>query len=317
MVHGYPGRYSGTWYSDARNYISDDILGNAPKKNIKVSNIKYYDNKLVYDVIYTINKDGLRVSPPCVGSGCKDAILFFGCSYTFGEGLNDDETMPFLVGEHASGKVYNFGFSGYGPHQMLSAIDHGLVKKIVEGTPKYAIFQTAAFHIIRAKGDLPWDQHAPKYILAKNGIIKYAGHFDDSLIVRFRNYLLKCSSIYTNFIEWRQSNSRRRENRKDIDRYIAIVVAARDELQRRFPGLEFDIIYWNDWSGGNGTEQDREIIERFREDGIKVYLISDILPGINTYPNLFSIPLDGHPSYYANKRLANYITQNILQNHAQ
>ena len=313
LVNGYQEEYKGGWYTKVRNHVSDEILGDVPKKNIRVSNIKLYNNKLVYDVVYTINKDGLRATPPCVGSGCRDAVLFFGCSYTFGEGLNDDETLPFLVGEATRRKTYNFGLPGYGPHQMLSAIDHGLVEKLVDVKPKYAICQTAAFHIERAAGKLPWGQHAPKYALAPDGSVKYAGHFDDSLMVRIRNHLLQSSAIYKNFFEWRFIKAQICKDKYDVERYMAIVIAAKDKLQQKYPGLEFDIIYWNDWSGGYVTELDRKITERFKNEGIKVHLVSEILPDFNKHCSYYTIPSDGHPNSLANKYLANYIVQNIVR----
>lgn len=47
--------------------------------------------------------------------------------------VNDNETAAYQVGEMSSGnyRIFNFGFKGYGPHQMLSAIEHSLVEDIV------------------------------------------------------------------------------------------------------------------------------------------------------------------------------------------
>jgi hypothetical protein len=56
----------------------------------------------------------------------------FGCSFTFREGVEDREAMPYLVGELSKYIVYNFGFHGYGAHQMLSALEYGIVDRIVD-----------------------------------------------------------------------------------------------------------------------------------------------------------------------------------------
>ena len=78
-------------------FRSEEILGTSPLKNIRVSARKYYDNKLLYDVTYTINKEGLKLSPLCVkGLVVVMRFYFFGCSFMYGEGLNDDQTLPFL-----------------------------------------------------------------------------------------------------------------------------------------------------------------------------------------------------------------------------
>ena len=85
-------------------YQSDDILGYRPIKNtVKLSARRYYRDELLYDVRYTIGPDGLRQSMPFgdVNSpaGC---VVFFGGSFTYGEGVNDHETMPFQVGQLTS-----------------------------------------------------------------------------------------------------------------------------------------------------------------------------------------------------------------------
>ena len=59
----------------------------------------------------------------------------------FGEGVNDDETLPayFSADLGYQANVVNLGFHDYGPHQMLRSLeldfprplDHGLVRRIL------------------------------------------------------------------------------------------------------------------------------------------------------------------------------------------
>ena len=61
VCHTDHNRFEGGY---AKNFEpSDEILGYAPKKDIRVSSREYHDSKLIYDVIYTINKEGLRITP--------------------------------------------------------------------------------------------------------------------------------------------------------------------------------------------------------------------------------------------------------------
>jgi len=291
-------------YAVKNYFVPDGILGYAPPKNVSIPARRYHNNKLVYDVIYTINKDGLRIPPELKDPSYKDAVLFFGCSLTFGEGLNDNETVPYLVGVLSKSKVYNFGFHGYGPHQMLSAVEHGLVNKVVDCKPKYAIFQTGFFQVPRAAGYAEWDEHGPKYILSEDGRVKYAGHFDDTFGGWLTKKLLKRSAIYLKLYQYNVFVSK-----KDIDRYIAIVIASKNELQKEFSGLEFHIIYWN----YNEDKTDKGIVERLQKEAVNVHLISDILPDFNKKKSDYQIGVsDQHPNFMANKYIANYIVRNIL-----
>ncbi len=294
-------------------YVSpDDILGYVPRQGATVQDQAYLDGKLIYHVVYSFDKDGLRITPSFKGQGCRDAVLFFGCSFTFGEGLNDEETMPFLVSQGAKTQVYNFGFSGYGPHQMLSAIENGLVALKVECNPKYAIYQTGFFHVARSAGESAWDHHGPKYILNPDGKIKFAGHFDDPPMIRMINGLVDRSATYKNLIsQWNLVT------KGDVERYLAIVLASKNDLLKRYPGLEFHVIFWDykamkgspelNW----GVPQEIPVLEGLQQEGIRVHRVSDILPGYERY-NDYHLP-DGHPNAAANKYIADYITQHILQ----
>lgn len=290
------------WVYSRDYYHFHDFLGHAPPPNATVSCQHYRGQRLMYDAVYTIDKNGLRITPPCEGAGCNQSILFFGCSFTFGEGLNDDQTLPYIVGTLTKNRVYNFGFQAYGPHQMLSAIDHGLLERVVEATPKYAIYQAGFFHVERAAGRYQWDNHGPKYVLRGDNGVRFVGHFDDSPQKRFVDHLLAKSAVYENFIATRSWVTK-----KDIRLFIAIVTAAKNELVAKYPGLEFHVIYW-----GPAAPDDDMILEALRKQGIKVHYLRDILvPKTDDWHKEFLQP-DGHPNYDANQTFADYIVRHIM-----
>lgn len=72
-----------------------------------------HDKKTDYqldDVVYTINKYGFRGDWEL---GCKDkSVAFFGCSFTFGVGIADEDSFTTLIGNHLKAKVFNFGVPG-------------------------------------------------------------------------------------------------------------------------------------------------------------------------------------------------------------
>jgi hypothetical protein len=65
------------------------------------------------DISYTFNTHGYR---------CKELqpakILFLGCSYTFGTGLQEDETWAAQVANHFLSPCMNIGYQGAGIHYM-------------------------------------------------------------------------------------------------------------------------------------------------------------------------------------------------------
>src|SRR4030095_13739981 len=75
----------------------------------------------------------------------------------------------------------NFGFLGYGPHQMLAQLQQELVRDAIDCTPRYAIYQALPSHVSRAAGLEAWDQAGPKYTLGKDRTIIPVGHFNDEV----------------------------------------------------------------------------------------------------------------------------------------
>jgi hypothetical protein len=81
-------------YSDSY-FVDDDVLGTAP---IKKNTGGFEHGKLIYDVTDTIDEKELRIAPPVQAVGPDGSVLFFGCSFTFGEGVRDREALPYSGG---------------------------------------------------------------------------------------------------------------------------------------------------------------------------------------------------------------------------
>ncbi|MFZ5562834.1 MAG: hypothetical protein ACOZBW_02195 [Thermodesulfobacteriota bacterium] len=77
----------------------------------------------------TINGDGSRATaPPGVGpSKDRDKIILVGGSFMFGEGLSDEQTMAWKLGQLLPDKqVLNYGVKAYGTYQSLLMLENVL-----------------------------------------------------------------------------------------------------------------------------------------------------------------------------------------------
>jgi hypothetical protein len=299
-------------------FASDEILGYAPTKGKTVDSSEYKGKEIVYNVTYTIGDDGLRVSPPSEVINDSPCILFFGDSFTFGEGLEDNQTMPYLVGELSKYKVYNFGFHGYGPHQMLSALEHGVVDEIVKCKPRVAVYQALVDHVARSAGLSAWDKHGPKYSLS-DGVLKYDGHFDDhssippegrisTIISRVRMGVqaqIEKSSTYKKYFA-----NRSYVNAGNVEVFLAIVDASKNKFTRTYPGSAFHVVLWDEDPNDQYYNMVREGLEK---KGINLHLVSSILPNFSDKRPTYEIsPYDKHPNALANTYIARYVVQIIL-----
>jgi len=303
---------------------ADKFLGWAPTKGKSFVERVRFDNKLLYQVKYTIDQHGLRMAPPPLRTPKResDCLLFLGDSFTFGEGVRDEETMPYRVGEKIDRRyqVYNFGFLGYGPHQMLAQLQQGLVDAAIECKPAIAIYQAIPGHVSRAAGLEAWDQLGPKYAPEKGGSVVWKGRFNEEtphdflgrLRVFHRNipneakHYLEKSALYKGLLFMH-----RPVNDDDIDLFLRIVDQSRRIVETRYTGATFHVVFW-DFTGDNPVEF--KIIEGLKQKGIPIHLISTILPNYRGHEERFKIhPADGHPNPLAHDLLADYIVKAIIK----
>ena len=95
------------WRRDARD------IGSLPIPNSTTEFREFLGGRLIADVTYTIDANGLREIP--ASSQCRARkVAFFGCSFMFGHGVEDDQTLPYYFVQDSSGAFEGFNFAGEG-----------------------------------------------------------------------------------------------------------------------------------------------------------------------------------------------------------
>jgi hypothetical protein len=291
----------------------DDVLGYAPNKNSRVTARKYYGDSLLYDAVYTINSDGLRVAPPTEDRplGC---VVFFGDSVTFGEGLNDTDTFPYQVGLKSNSRyaIYNFAFSGYGPHQMLASLKAGVVSRTLRCRPTQFIYLTIPEHIARAAGLAFWDKHGPRFKLAGDGTVSQDGHFDDA--PRLLGGLTLPTWVWRSLrssLTWQKLfGSQRNPDPADLALLLAVIHESARLVKEQYEGAEFDVILWD-----GRIDPRLDLIEAdLRGTGIPVFRLTSAIPN---YPRDWRSYVlsthDLHPNSVQDELLADYIVSHVLK----
>lgn len=293
-------------------YVSDAVRGYAAGANVKKRIRKSLGGKLLYDVIYTTNCYGLRVVPHDLterdeerGKNYENAI-FFGDSFTYGEGLNDDETLPYLFEELSRGryKVYNFGFHGYGPHQMLRIIETGLLEKIViDQQPMVVIYEALMQHIERVSGKMIWDAKVPRYKLSLSGMAEYAGTFtDDPSLQENLKHTKNLSNPKSQLLARLTGTNRTQE---DTKLFVQIVLQVKNLLEKRHKA-RFYVVVWP-----FGDKDDGKVIDDLKKSGIDVITVDQIFKEYKDPMEKYMIEVDNHPTKLANERLAKYLLEYI------
>jgi hypothetical protein len=249
-------------------------------------------------------------------NGPTKCVLFFGDSFTFGAGVPDDKTMPYQVAVKSNFRTFNLGVGGYGPHHMLAALEHDLVRTLVDCDRQlvtHVIYQAIWQHGFRAAGLQTYSRRDPRYEVDENGNVTYRGHFDDGLMKVWHVVATQAikSEVYRRLMgvpEWQF----RRLKDDDLELYAGVVVRARVLVHASFPCATFHVLFWD-----TNDDESNAILDRLSVLGLNLHHMSAILPnydyadGGSTYK---IHPLDGHPNALAYELMADYVVETILPN---
>jgi hypothetical protein len=197
---------------------------------------------------------------------------------------------------------------------VLAAIEHGMVRRIVDTTPRYAFFTTMPGHVWGVAGRVAWNGNAPRYVLDADGSVHQEGYLPDrkslDQLLGF-GYDSRIKGQLDKSAMWRMFPIQPRITDDDIRLYFAVVRRSQQLLEDQYPGIEFHIILWP-----NLGEDERYAYEKlrdgFRQMGFRLHLLEEILPDYDTNrPRYILGPLDRHPNALANRLLAHYILSEI------
>ena len=269
-------------------------LGSLPVPNTATEFKEFLDGGLIADVTYRTDGSGLRKIPTAVQGG-PYKVAFFGCSFMFGHGVEDDQTLPYYFVRESRGTFegFNFAGEGWGPHQMLREIETGFVRRVA-GAPDLAIYEAIPDHLRRVAGRAPWED-GPKYELCRGDEPCYRGPFHSAYYETCRRWLDK--SWTGKFIE---NHFGKLARPSDIPLFLAVLKKTRSLLEKN--GTRFVIVLWDQ------NELAKTMLKALRANQFDVIAVSSIFPG-SDLKNRPLVQLDRHPSPATNQAIAKYLWQ--------
>jgi hypothetical protein len=265
---------------------------------------KHQGDQLMYSQNYTITPQRIRETPQKkFAESCN--VVFFGDSFTFGEGVSDHDTMPYFFAKEGDGKfnVYNLGFHGYGPHQMLRALETERLKTIVDDPVHLVIYQGIQSHVDRVAGNTWWDHYGPRYTLTPDGSVRYQGPFHGKWYKFFYN-LVHHSALYV-FIQERVIQMHAFDSR-NIPLYIGVLEQSRRAVERNLHA-PFYVLFWDKGSGDILADQ---IVKKFEDNRFLLINISEIIPDIQVNQELYTLsPYDPHPNATTYHLIGKYLAE--------
>jgi hypothetical protein len=247
-----------------------------------VTAVRKLDGRVIFDASYTTGPDGFRVVPRA--ENAQRCVLLFGDSFTFGEGVNDDETTAAQIVTRSKGQVEvkNLGIGGWGPHQFLSGLQSGRFQRAISCKPTDAVYLMIGAHTARAAGRGKWDRFGPMFVVDEKGRAVRAGNFN------------------TVGKSWRELVGFNRLTEEEEEELSAtILIEARRELERLYPGIRFHVFLWDGVPDG--------VARRLKDKGVRAHTIRQIIPDYSDEKYLIAPPFEYHPTPAAYERVAEYL----------
>jgi len=287
---------------------TNKLLGYAPIKNSSGVWTRHIGDDFVFRIEYTIDSRGMRISPPADGSLNLPCVFFFGGSYTFGSGVNDAETYPYIAGVKTDGeyRISNFAFRGYGPHQMLAALENNSYEEDLQCQPRHVVYLMISDHVSRAAGFSSWDTNGPRYVLDDDGEAVFAGSFSDGRHKKpgIVGRVLGRSIIYRRLLRFFAPKPDERSSRLTS----AIIERASKIVSERHPDGAFHVIFWP-----SVQPYFMNAIDDLQSSGLSVHSIEDILPDFESGSEQYRLHRhDGHPNARAHEIIGDYVVTEML-----
>lgn len=218
--------------------------------------------KDLFDTRYSFDKNGWRIMP-ARNANAENNLILFGCSFTFGYGLEDEQTWPWRLAKllGPDWKLENYSAIGYSANQMLCMLEHNLIAP-PEGKHRYALFLALNFHLMRND----FYPFSPHYELDANGEAKAGGKpkyaWMNNLPFTFNGSQL-AREISSSLI-----NRAMADTSEMLGGYLAMIKKSADILKQKYD-TQLVIMLWPDFEYAKAE---------FEKLGLPLLMARDFLP---------------------------------------
>jgi hypothetical protein len=305
-------------------YVPDSLLGykNNQPALYKVVN-SFPNGDTVYNTSYTILDDTSRSGVHFnfrrgyKSNNNNKEVVFLGCSLTFGQGLDDTQSLPYRYGAAADISTVNMACIGYGIHQVYQLFNDKFSH--LNNHNRTFIYPFFYDHILRANGIYGWNNAGPYFEVQHDTLVNLGP------LYRFKH--LKgddwshYASLFGSFkvikdnvhqVAYRAAA----KNLSDMDYQRCFIMLQEMAKKINNSGGRFIIVNWAGYNWFYKPVSDiskTKIDQQFNilsKSGVQVIPVASIID-MKDQKNF--IPADGHPSAFANQTIANWLAKHLHQ----
>jgi hypothetical protein len=255
--HVYKAPYSEATYWEPSALKRDSVLGSALAKDTVISHAYVVNDSLVYKQYYRTDQFRRRINASShADSTYTEFAMVTGCSFAFGYGLPEDETLSYYLDSISGKRGYNYGVAGHSTQQTLALLQSRELKQEIGEENGVLIHLFIDDHIARLIGSRRliklWAQNFPYYYLdgdsaKRNGSFWTGRHW----LTRFYRAISQSAFIDLFDIDfpWYVSDSH-------MQLLGAVLEASKREFLNQYPNGKFVVVI-----GPNSKLASRAVVE--------------------------------------------------------
>jgi hypothetical protein len=281
-------------------YTTDEhgLLEPLPGAHRTVATI-LHSGETLYDVVYTVDDEGRRVVPDHGGPYGSYAI-FVGDSFTYGVGVEDHETLPAAYANlHDGVHVYNYGFQGSGPFDVLARLETMDFATEIAETTGSIIYLFINEHVLRSRDFLLGTKYRGKRIAYEendNGRLVRCGTWETCHAFYHDCMVFLASSRIVSLLGFEFP-----VKSEDYERTAQAILQMQEVVNRRARSGAFSVVFY---PGSVLSQHVRPLLE---ERGIACVDLSETFDG-TADEHVLSV-YDRHPAPGAYARVATLISE--------
>ena len=288
------------------------VLGFRPAPDSTAVATATFNGQPVYHETYHIDSESSRVTPKAPPGA--DLYLFLGDSFMFGQGIRDDETLPWLFAEANKVRTLNLSAPGNAPNHLVRAFEAGLLDRYRGQPVKAVVVWIIPAQLARTTGDGSWLGSSPRYELL-DGKLKHTGSFTE---YRFSHPVTGLKYYLGELFPFIEAIGEKQRQEEQLRLFVAMMARLQQYAREKFNAPLVVVYSWPDEKTG-GTHGDSvidqpmlvDVIVQMRKLGIELVRVDDLTAGQPTDKLL--IPYDGHPRRSTNELIANELKRRLIK----
>lgn len=226
-----------------------------------------------------------------------DSVVVSGCSFIYGDEIQENETLTYKMSELIDNPVYNLGFVGRAINILLPYVEYGVFENYVKTPPKVFIYNYADFHIQRLEmSNFFAEDFCFLYKINNYKLVRKKPNF---FVSRFAIPALFREKIY----EYRLHKDEKYKNylKKLLKMHF---FKCKELIDERYPNVKFIILVYSD------SPIFEEVATDLENAGIEIIRITKEKFGIDVGLEEYQCP-GGHPAPIVWEKVAPKLVEKI------